>query len=107
MKAFFILVELFIPIFAGYVLWKKKDLAIVYMPLLFFCDGLVENTLPATVNYLVMFGVLAYLVFYNLKYLKSNVFSIGLVLYFVMLLPYSKDLNRIRPDFFAAIMVLP
>ena len=105
MKAFFILVELFIPIFAGYVLWKKKDLAIVYMPLLFFCDGLVEKTLPATINYLVLLGMLGYLVVFNLKYLKSNIFSILLVLYFIMLLPYSKDLNRIRPDFFAAIMV--
>jgi O-antigen ligase len=105
MKAFFILIELFIPIFAGYILWKKKDLAIVYMPLLFFCDGLVEKSLPATINYLIFLGILGYLIFYNLKYLKSNIFSILLVLYFIMLLPYSKDLDRIRPDFIAAIMV--
>ena len=105
MKFFFILIELFIPIFAGYVLWKKKDLAIVYFPLLFFCDGLVEKSLPATINYLVFLGILGYLVFFNLKYLKSNIFSFLLVLYFIMLLPYSKDLNRIRPDFFAAVSV--
>lgn len=105
MKFFFILIELFIPIFAGYVLWKKKDLAIVYFPLLFFCDGLVEKSLPATINYLVFLGMLGYLVFFNLKYLKSNIFSFLLVLYFTMLLPYSKDLTRIRPDFIAAIMV--
>lgn len=105
MKAFFILVELFIPIFAGYILWKKKDLVIVYMPLFFFCDGIVDKTLPATINYLIFLGILVFLIFNNLKYLKSNPFSFLLVIYFMMLLPYSKDLNRIRPDFFAAIMV--
>ncbi|MCH6201732.1 O-antigen ligase family protein [Aquiflexum sp. LQ15W] len=105
MKVFFILTELFILIFAGYVLWKKKELVIVYLPLLLFCDGMIEKSLPATISYLIQVGMLGYLVFYNLKYLKSNIFSILIVLYFIMLLPYSKDLNRIRPDFVAAIMV--
>jgi len=105
MKPFFILIELFIPIFGAYIIWKKKDLAIVYLPLLYFCNGLVDKMLPATINYLVFLGMVGYFAALNLKFLKSNIFSILLVFYFVLLLPYSKDLNRIRPDFLAAIML--
>jgi O-antigen ligase len=105
MKIFFILIEIAMPLLALWVIWKKKELAIVYLPFLFFLNDMIARSLPAMVNYFTVSMMVGYFLFHNLTFIKRNIFSLLLVIHFFVLLPNSKDVVRIRPDFFASIVL--
>jgi O-antigen ligase len=105
MKIFFLLIEIFIPIMACWVVWKKQEIGVVYMPFFFFLNDMIEKNLPATVNYLIISLLMIYFAFNNLPFIKRNIFSLLLIIHFFILLPNAKDLTRIRPDFFSSIVL--
>lgn len=86
-------------------MWKKGQLSVVYMPVIFFSYTLIERNFSASITYLIYLFIIGFYVFNNPLFIKRNVFAIILLFYFILLLPGSKDLAEIRPIFFAAILL--
>jgi O-antigen ligase len=103
MNAFFLLIEISIPIFVIYLVFKKKDLSVVYLPLLFFSSAVVVKNFSSSVNYLIFTALILYLIAFNLNFVKRNIFAPILVIYFFLLIPKSDDLAIIRPNLFGSI----
>ncbi|AEL24491.1 hypothetical protein [Cyclobacterium marinum] len=105
MKAFFLLIELAIPLFLGYIIWKKGQLSILYMPVIFFCYAFIDRNLSAAISYLIYAVIIGFFIFNNPLFIKRNIFAVILILYYFFLLPNSRDLAEVRPIFFGAILV--
>ncbi|WP_266205209.1 hypothetical protein [Pontibacter kalidii] len=103
MGPFFLLLELLSYAFIVYLPLKKKELAIVYLPVIFFSRSVIDPVLPAAAFYFSMTFLIFYLVFRNPYYIKQNVPAFLLFLYFLALLPRSTDLVFIRPYVFSVL----
>jgi hypothetical protein len=101
MSVFFLCLELFLYGLAGYIFFTKKDLAIIYLPVLFFTHIVITPIIPALIYYAVISLILLRLVVRNGFFFRHNIFALLLMLYFIFLLPKSKDLEAIRPFLFA------
>ncbi|WP_276499733.1 hypothetical protein [Pontibacter litorisediminis] len=101
MSAFFLVVELLSYVFAIYIFLKKKELAVMYLPVLFFANSMVNPVLPASVFYLTVSFIIFAFIFWNPSYYKQNLPALLLSLYFLVLLPQSSDIVYIRPYLFA------
>lgn len=101
MKPFFIFLELMIPIAAALLVLRKGSLAIVYIPFLFFANTLFEDPeyIPTNLYFYMNVALLLYFIFFNLPFVKRNVFSLLLVFYFFVLLVGVVDLYKIRRTF--------
>lgn len=98
MKGFFFLIEILIPIVAVFLVFQKKSLAIVYVPLFMFSYHIIETRFPGFFQQFIIVGLLAYFVFYNLPFVKENVFSVLIFLYFLFLLKNVEvEFKVIRP----------
>ena len=51
MNIFFLVVELISYVFALFLFFKKKDLAIIYIPALIFSNNIVESSFSASIYY--------------------------------------------------------
>ncbi|MGV3641157.1 MAG: hypothetical protein ACO1NZ_11595 [Adhaeribacter sp.] len=103
MSFFFLLVEAFIYGFAGYLLLVKKELALIYLPVLFFAGILIIPVAPAMAFYGVITLLLARVLVKNNFFFRHNLFAILLSIYFLLLLPQSSDMVLIRPYIFGVI----
>lgn len=103
MTFFFLLIEILVPLMAIYLIWVKGDISIVYLPFFLFCGDVIMRTFPALVGYIFNSLLVAYYVYHNPQFVKRNIFAVILIIYFFLLLPFSKDLIAIRPFFFSAI----
>lgn len=91
MKIFLLLVEMFLYGFSFYLIRRKGELGIIYIPVLFFAFTLIDPVLPLPVFYGTV-GLVFFLVFRkNYTLLQQNVFSVLLFLYFVILLTRASD----------------
>jgi hypothetical protein len=100
MSLFFLLLEAFIYGFAVYLLLAKKELAIIYLPVLFFTDIVITPLAPAIVFYATITVLLASAIFRNSFFFRNNVFALFITLYFFLLLPRSSNMELIRPYLF-------
>lgn len=103
MKSFFLLVELSSYAFAVFLLLKKKELAIVYFPVLVFANNIIEPVVPASAYYLTLSSLVASFLLKNASFYKQNGFSILLFIYFLVLIPRSDDIVFIRPYLFGVL----
>lgn len=98
MKGFFLLLEISLPLLAIYWVVRKQALAIVYVPVIMFSHHIIETKLPGFFYYFYLTLLLIYLVVFNLPFIKKNIFSIFIFVYFLILLKdYPFEFNRIRP----------
>jgi O-antigen ligase len=98
MKGFFLLLEISLPLLAIYWVVRKQALAIVYVPVIMFSHHIIETKLPGFFYYFYLTLLLIYLVVFNLPFIKKNIFSIIIFIYFLILLKdYPFEFNRIRP----------
>jgi hypothetical protein len=102
-KFYFLIIEILLPFFGLYLVIKKKDLLVVFLPFLFFASETILRTFPYTIYYVYSLLFLLYLVFFNLPFLKRNIFSSVLVVYYFILLRYSRDFWEIKTGFFNAV----
>jgi hypothetical protein len=114
MKEFFLLVEFALPIMIIYWIVKKQSLIVIYVPFIMFSYHIIEQRLPGFFQYLIIGGILLYLVIFNIPFLRQNPFSIIIFLYFLFLLKNIEvDFKTIRPYFmnvswlFLGIALLP
>lgn len=104
MHSFFLLVELvFIFAFALYLVYAKKELAIIYLPVIFFARVLIVSSVSASAYYFTTTFIILLLISKNPFFYRNNLFSILLILYFLLLLPLSSDLVLIRPFLFSVL----
>jgi hypothetical protein len=103
MSFFFLLVEAFIYGFALYLLLVKKELALIYLPVLFFAEILIIPVAPAMGFYGTISLLLGIILYRNSFFFRNNVFAILLSIYFLLLLPQSSDVVLIRPYIFGVI----
>lgn len=103
MKLFFLVLEAFIYAYAFYLLVKKKDLALVYLPVLFFANIVITPVAPAILFYGTISLLLLSIMVRNSMFLGNNIFAFLITVYFLLLLPKSKDLAAIRPFVFGVI----
>ncbi|WP_244888602.1 LTA synthase family protein [Pontibacter akesuensis] len=90
--------------FAGYLFLKKKELSLLYVPVLVFANTVIEvHLIPSLGYYALVSFLLLTAINKNAFFLRHNVFSIFLALYFVVLMFQSSDLIAIRP-FLLAVM---
>jgi hypothetical protein len=103
MSAFFLVVEVFSYLFALFLLFRKQDLAVIYVPVLAFTNNIIEPVFSASLYYgsislLILAGVVR-----NRSFFQNNIFAFLIFLYFLILLPGSSDIVMIRPHLFAVL----
>lgn len=101
METFFLLLELIMYCMIVYLFLQKKELSIIYLPVLFFIDTVIATHVFTAFIY---YGAITFLIFNligkNLTFFKNNIFSFFLVIYFLILLSKSRDIDAIRQSIF-------
>ena len=88
---------------ALYCIFKKNELALFYLPTLFFVDKIVDALNPAITSY-GFDSVIVILCFArNGFFFRKNIWSLLLIVYFLVLLNKSSNLLLIRPYVFSTI----
>src|SRR5690554_2717685 len=101
MNLFFYIIEPLTYITAMYWIIYKKDLAIVYLPVILFAQAVVVPTLPAILGYTLVSFYIGFLIYHNPLFFKDNIFGILLFIFHIFLIPGSSDLVNIRPALFS------
>lgn len=106
MDKFFFLTEVLSYLFAMYLFFKKKELAIIYLPVLIFANNIIEPVFSAslyygTISFLILSGIARNGTFY-----KNNIYALLLFCYFLLLLTRSNDLAAIRPSAFSVFWIV-
>src|SRR5688572_33490510 len=101
MDRFFLIIEISSYLFAGYLLSKKKDLGIIYLPVLVFSNNVIEPVFSASIYYGTVSFLILYAIFRNGTFYKNNIFALVLCCYFLLLLTRLNDLFAIRPHVFS------
>jgi len=101
MNIFFIILELFMYGFAVFLTLRKRELAILYLPVLFFINTVIgEHVVSAFVYYGIITFLLIYIIKDNTHFIKANVFAIMLIIYFAVLMGKSSNLIKVRQEVF-------
>lgn len=103
MNLFFVLVELSSYLFAIYLLVNKAKMAVIYLPLLFFANNLIEPTLSASVYYSTITLLLLASAARSGMFFRNNLFAVLLFFYFLLLLLRVTDLVAIRAQVFSVL----
>lgn len=86
MSIFFLLLEIFLYGFSIYIFYAKRELAVIYLPFIFFSFVVITPVLPLGLFY----GLVSILIILILKkhysFLRENIFSVILFLYYISLL---------------------
>ncbi|HTE28574.1 hypothetical protein [Flavitalea sp.] len=101
MDRFFLIIEVLGYLFAIYLFSKKKELAIIYLPVIIFSNNIIEPVFSAsiyygTISFLILYGILR-----NGTFFKNNIYALVLFCYFFLLLTRSGDLVAIRSNAFS------
>lgn len=103
MNLFFFTLELFTVGFAIYVLIYKKELALLYIPVIIFSRIVITPLIPASIYYSIVSFIIIYSIYKNTNFFRENFFSLLLIILYTFLLTQSSDLEIVRPSFFSVI----
>lgn len=98
MKLYFQLIDYLIPLFAIYLVFRKGTLSIVYVPFLYFAMVSMEKSNFVALYNVLFVGLLFYYIFFNLPFVKRNIFSILLIFYYFILLSDVQDFKEIKTE---------
>ncbi|MDN3671151.1 O-antigen ligase family protein [Echinicola jeungdonensis] len=99
---FFLLVELSFYGFAIYLILKRGELAIIYLPVLFFAYVMINKVAPALFFYTFISALIGKVILSNLDFFKYNIFALLIALLYLWLLQKTTDLVEIRPFVFSS-----
>jgi hypothetical protein len=88
---------------SAYLILKKNELAIFYIPVLLFVDKIVGAHNPAWMYYSLMCLIVFVIIRRNGFFFRNNIWAFLLIIYFLILLNKSEDLVLIRPYVFSVI----
>jgi len=101
MDSFFIVVKvIFILGVSIFVLFKKSDFCIIYLPVLFFTEKVVSDVSPAFLYYGIVTLLILVQILKNPLFFRNNIWAVILIIYYLMLLNRSQDVVLIRPFVF-------
>lgn len=89
--------------FAIYVILKKNEKGIFYLPVLFFVEKIVGTMSPAFLSYGFISFIILLQIIRNVSFFRNNIYSFLLIIYFFALLTQTADKEEIRPFFFSVI----
>lgn len=102
MDSFLLIIKVvFIYGLTGYVLLKKSEYSILYLPVLFFVEKIVSEVSPAFLYYGIVTLLVIIQIIRNPSFFRQNIWAVILIIYFLMLLNRSQDLVLIRPYVFS------
>lgn len=80
MKLFLTAIDFLMPLMMVYWVLTKRSLAVVYIPFVFFAYSMLEESKIIIVYQAIFAAMLLYLAFFNLPFLKRNVFYLIILL---------------------------
>src|SRR5690242_19395706 len=102
MNTFLILIEIiFFHGLAIYTIVKKNERGIFYLPVVFFVDRIIDTPNPAVLFYGLITILILVCAVKNGFFFRNNIWSLLLIVYFLILLNKSSDLTLIRPYVFS------
>src|SRR5688572_30212982 len=102
MTTFLLIVEyIFFFGLSVYCILKKGELSIFYLPVLFFVDKIIDSPSPAFLYYGLVCLLIVLCAIKNGNFFRNNTWSFILIVYFLILLTKSSDLELIRPYVFS------
>jgi hypothetical protein len=88
---------------SAYVLIKKNEFSIFYLPVIFFVEKIIGELSPAFLSYGITTLIILLQMIRNKSFIRQNIWAIFLIIYFLLLLNRSHDLVLIRPFVFSAL----
>jgi len=102
MNTFLILIEIiFFHGMALFCILRKNERGIFYLPVLFFVDKIIDTPNPAVLYYGLVTLLIIICIAKNGFFFRNNIWSMILIVYFLILLNKSSDLVLIRPYVFS------
>jgi hypothetical protein len=104
MTTFFLLIQFVC--FYGlsiYCILRKNERGIFYLPVLFFVDKIIDTPSPAFLYYVIISGIVLMLAVRNGFVFRNNIWALVLIVYFLILLTNSSNIELIRPYVFSVI----
>lgn len=86
-----------------YIILKKNEKAIFYLPVLWFIEKIVGDMSPAFLSYGLSSFIIILLIVKNASFFRNNIFSFLLIIYFFALLTQAENKLLIRPFFFSVV----
>src|SRR6266498_1632391 len=98
MQPFFLFVEfIFFYGLSIYLILKKNERGIFYLPVLLFVDKIVDTPDPAWLFYGILSLIVLLLIIKNGLFFRNNIWALFLIVYFLLLLTRASNLVLIRP----------
>ena len=106
MDSFLLIIEgVFFFGLAGYVIVKKGEFSILYLPVLFFVEKVVSDISPAFLHYGLLTLIIVLQMIRNKSFIRQNIWAVLLIIYFLLLMNRSNNLVEIRPFVFSALWI--
>jgi hypothetical protein len=86
-----------------YCILRKNERGIFYLPVLFFVDKIIDTPSPAFLYYVIISGIVLMLAVRNGFVFRNNIWALVLIVYFLILLTNSSNIELIRPYVFSVI----
>jgi hypothetical protein len=86
MKFFFTIIDVLLPLSIVFLIFKKGSLSIIYIPFFYFVFSIMEKSKIISFYQLLFIVLLLFYCFFNLMYLKRNLFYSILLGYFLFLI---------------------
>ncbi|PVY36666.1 O-antigen ligase family protein [Pontibacter virosus] len=103
MSIFFIIVEILALALPIYLLLYRRELSIIYIPLIIFAKVIITPSSPAFLHYSVITILILYSVYQNSSFFSKNIYSLCLILIYLILVTNVSNFDSIRPNFFACL----
>ncbi len=103
MSAFFLFIEIASYLFAVYLFVTKKELAIIYIPVLIFSNIIIDAVFSASIYYATISILILSCILKNGSFYRNNIYAVLSFIYILILLPRSSDLEFIRPSVFSVL----
>lgn len=92
---FFTIIDVLLPLAIVFLIYKKGSISIVYVPFFYFVYGIMEKSKIIGFYQLLFIALLFYYCFFNLMYLKRNLFYSILMGYFLLLIIFIHDIFKL------------
>src|SRR5690554_912517 len=96
MEVYFFIIDYAIILLVVYFVWAKHSLSIVYIPFLYLAHRSVEESNHLVLLQLLFFLLPVYYAVVNFSFLRRNIFSVLLVLYYGFLLIFTENIRELK-----------
>lgn len=99
------MIEIFTYSFSFFLLKKKGELIIIYLPVVFFTRSLIKPIIGGLGWYPLIMIIFIILIYKNINFFKKNIYSILLIIYFSLLFVISPNKEIAKGKYFSSICI--